>query len=234
LEDTSQRKKILTELAKVVFVYHTDPGEFRAALAELGYPMAAQQIENRPRVFNTQMGNFGEILASEYVQQILGFEIPVFRLRYNPNRDSSMKGDDILAFKFGDASGSGREILVGESKTYSIYRGVAVEEAYMQLYEVGRRPYPISLTFVAKILDTEGKGDKARSVRSFLNRFAGPKPKRRFVLFLITGNQPRDPFRYIQNRKRNLRNLTAINVHILRLQALVKQIFVTPVDPNDL
>ena len=102
------RETVFVPLAETIFAYHNDPEEFTANVAALGYPESAETLDKRPRTQSTRKGNFGEILASEYLRQCEDYRIPVYRLRYNPNPESSMKGDDVLAFRFGEPDGSGR------------------------------------------------------------------------------------------------------------------------------
>jgi hypothetical protein len=43
---------------------------------------------------STQKGNFGEIILAEYLKACSGLELLVHKLRFNPNVEQSMKGDD--------------------------------------------------------------------------------------------------------------------------------------------
>lgn len=47
---------------------------------------------------NTRKGNVAEVVLAEYLVANEGISVPIYRLRYNPNVDQSMKGDDALAF----------------------------------------------------------------------------------------------------------------------------------------
>lgn len=225
-EQAGVRDEILADLARLVFDYHNDPSYYRSDLEWLGFPGLAAELDRRPRTATTRMGNFGEIVASEYVRHALGYDIPILRLRYNPNPDQSMKGDDVLAFKFGEPDGTGREILVGESKVRQRFETDVVREAYDQISS-SRRPHPTSLTFVAYVLRREGQHDKAEAVLGFLNTFA-PYHKR-WLLFLATGNQPRDPFECVQQNETCIDGLIAVNVSFADLGPLVRTLFETEV-----
>ena len=65
------------------------------------------------RNFTTQKGNLGEILLAEYLRSSSGLELLVYKLRFNPNVEQSMKGDDILLF---DKSNIENKIIMGEAK----------------------------------------------------------------------------------------------------------------------
>ena len=225
------REIVLDPLAETIFIHHNDPEEFRANVVALGYPESAETLDKRPRAPNTRKGNFGEILASEYLRQYEGYQIPVYRLRYNPNPESSMKGDDVLAFRFGEPDGSGREILVVESKVRGQFAAETVREAYQQL-ENGQRPRPTSIPFIVTVLRNEGRDNEAEQVLQFLNKFATHQPARQHMIFLVTANRPRDPFRCIQEREKVIENLIAANVCILELDDFVNALFDYEVEIN--
>jgi hypothetical protein len=218
------RETVFNDLANTVFIHHNDPGEFRMELENLGYPESACALDARPSSLNTRVGNFGEVLAAEYLRQCEGYQIPVYRLRYNPNPDSSMKGDDVLAFRFGDSDGRGREILVVETKARSQFRNEIVRKAYEQI-EKSHGTRPKSILFVMRILHREGRDNEADCIRSFLNGFAAHQPTRKYMIFLVTGNEPRDPFGYIQDLDEVIDSLMAANVSISSLHGFVNALF---------
>jgi hypothetical protein len=91
-EIAGSRPQVESALTEAVFVHHNDPETFRQKLAHLGFPATAAALDRRPRSVKTRLGNFGEVLASEFLRQIRGYRIPVYRLRYNCNDESSPKG----------------------------------------------------------------------------------------------------------------------------------------------
>lgn len=223
-EVVNSRNLVFNPLAETVFIHHNDPEELRDNLFVLGYTETMEALDKRPRTTKTRKGNFGEILASEYLRQVEGYCIPIYRLRYNPNPESAMKGDDVLAFKFGDSDGKGREILIAEVKVRNTFATQVITEAYSQL-QYGHRPCPKSLPFVVYILRKENRHDEADQVLAFLHKFAPYQPTRRTLLFLVTGNNPRDPFGAVQAQPNVIGDLLAINVCIPQLNAFVKALF---------
>ncbi len=222
-ESEKLRSEIVEPLAITVFIHHNDPEKFRQEVANLGYSEAAESFDKRPHNHETRMGNFGEVLAAEYLRQLQGYTIPVYRLRYNPNPESAMKGNDLLAFKFGEANGRGRELVVGEVKVRDEFETRTVEEAYAQLSR--ERPRPKSIPFIVEVLRDQGKNEEADQVTKFLDKTSLYQPAKASLLFLVTGNQPRDPFKYIQNMPSVLDNLTAAHIYISELTALVVDTF---------
>ena len=224
VENKQAREIIFVHLAKVVFLHHNNPEEYRQNLETLGYPGASKEIDQRPSDPNTRKGNFGEILASEYLQQYEGYTVPVYRLQYNSNPNSSMKGDDVLAFKFGESDDQVNEVLVVEAKVRKQFTSDTVREAYEQ-FGAGPRPRPKSLVFIANALRKEGKHDKANQVLIFLRRPSPHRLSHRYMIFLVTENKPKDPFRYIQEQESPIENLAACNLSITNLDDFVKAIF---------
>jgi hypothetical protein len=167
----------------------------------------------RPTSAKTRRGHLAEILACEFTRERLGYEIPVHRLRYNPNPDQSMKGDDILGFRFATVQHQSHNVLVGEAKYRSRYSSEAVVEAYEALGR-GFRPYPASVEFVVTLLHMRGNRDKANQVRQVKNLLASMSHRvaRHHLLFLATKGTPQDPFGCIEEMDEVLENLIVINV----------------------
>ncbi len=70
-----------------------------------------------------------------------------------------------------------------------------------------------------------GRDDEADRVLLFLNKFAPHQPTRRNLIFLITGNQPREPFSCIQELGNAIENLTTANIYLLDLDDFVNALF---------
>ena len=223
-EREGMRKAVFEFLAQAVITYHNDPTEFSEIVARLGYEQAAQQFDKRPKVDKTRKGNFGEIIACEYLRQVENYELPVYRLRWNPNPDTSMRGQDAITFKFGGPDGTGREICITEAKVMSQYRGDTIQEAHTQLCSE-HRPRPSSLPFIYTCLRERGEMEKATAVLDFLDRSLPHPPARHNFLMVITGNRPRDPFRVVEDANEVVSNLTASNLPLNQLTEFINELF---------
>lgn len=232
-ERTDKRDYVFEPLARTVFIHHNDPEEYKEIVAELGYEQAAEEFDKRPRDDKTRKGNFGEILASEYLRQVEGYDLPVYRLRWNTNPDTSMRGEDVLAFKLGNPDGTGREICVTEAKVLSKYDKRAVESAHKQLRS-GHRPRPNSIPFVYSVLRLKGQREKAAAILAFQKRLAPHPPIRRNFLMLVTGNRPPNPFQVIEVEPEVVENLMAANLSLTDLTNLVNELFEAEVNLDDL
>lgn len=223
-EREGMRRVIFKSLAQTIIVYHNDPTEFSEIIARLGYEQAVQQFDKRPKVDKTRKGNFGEIIACEYLRQVEGYDLPVYRLRWNPNPDTSMRGEDAITFKFGNSDGTGREICITEAKVMAQYSGDTIQEAHKQLC-AEHRPRPNSLPFIYSCLRERGEVEKANTVLDFLDRSLPHSPVRRNFLMVITGNQPQDPFRVVEDADEVVSNLTASNLSLSQLTEFVNELF---------
>lgn len=115
-------------------------------LRALGYPIEDANIRRFPTSDKTRKGNLTEVFLAEYICSASGASLPVYRLRYNPNVEQSMKGDDVLAFDF---SSKRPRIIIGEAK----FRGTPSKKAIQDIASGLVRSYqaglPASLQFVA-------------------------------------------------------------------------------------
>lgn len=233
-ENEGARSAIERALSEAIFIHHNDPDTYRKKLAHLGYPLTADALDRRPKSAKTRLGNFGEVLASEFLRQVRGYRIPVYRLRYNSNDESSPKGDDVLAFEFSDKRRSVKDtVIVAEVKVRSKFQSDAVDEAHDALRK-GHRPRPKSFMFVVDVLFREGKDDDAKRLLDLSHKFGKQSLVRRSVLFLVTGNKPREPFDVLGQKKQLAPNLEALHLRVEQLGDLVTSTFEAAIDVHTL
>jgi hypothetical protein len=228
-ERAEERPHVQDMLTRMVHSYHTRSSSEINLLATLGYPLTSQVMigDQRPKSAKTRRGHLAEILACEFARERLGYEIPVHRLRYNPNPDQSMKGDDILGFRFATIQREPHSVLVGEAKYRSQYSSEVVVEAYEALCK-GFRPYPASVEFVATLLYMKGNRDKANLVRQVKNQLASMprRVNRHYLLFLATKGRPSNPFKRIEEMEEVLDNLVVVNVSFRKcIGNWIKQVY---------
>lgn len=141
----------------------------REAIKQLGLEAQQARLRRFPTNVSTQKGNLAEIVLAEYVVAAAGVLLPVYRLRYNPNVDQSMKGDDVLAF---DLDAKPTRILVGEAKFRGTSSAAAVKEIVAALVRSFKGGVPASLQFVADRLFEEGHAELADRVVDCWRQFA--------------------------------------------------------------
>jgi superfamily II DNA/RNA helicase len=124
-----------------------------------------QMTQGQAKVWN---GTIGEAIASSYILGCTGYQIPVFKLRFSPNRKMPMHGDDVLGLKF-NADGIPKALLVGEFKNYGSNPKQAVKDASTGLFKVQEGSITL-LDFIINVLRTAGRYNEAKLV----NRFNDP------------------------------------------------------------
>ena len=233
-ECADQRDVVADELRTVLESHHAHAPEWTQLVRAIGFPslarvlqrshivlpsrMAKSRIDNEDdeHELTTRRGNFCEVLAAEYAVTQMGFDVPIRRLRYNPNPDQSMKGDDVLGFRFPQIHGSAA-VLVGEAKYRSRHSpsevGKAVDEAYSSLRR-SHRSYPVSMDFVATILEAEQDHERALWVRQMRAQLqSGSLPvERHYLIVLGTLGKPADPFAWLDKQTDVMANLTCVNI----------------------
>jgi hypothetical protein len=143
--------------------------EHRKAMKRLGLDAEQARLGRFPSNASTRKGNLAEIVLAEYVVAANGVVLPVYRLRYNPNVDQSMKGDDVLAF---DLDVKPARIIVGEAKFRGTSSAAAVKEIVEGLLRSYKGGVPASLQFVADRLFEAGDDDLAGRVLDCATLFA--------------------------------------------------------------
>jgi len=125
----------------------------------------------------TQKGNLGEIILAEYLTETSGLEILVYKLRYNPNVEQSMKGDDLLLFEKQNIQ---NRVIMGEAK----FRATKSKKALDDIVEsLSSKNLPISLTFVSDRLDEMGDGSLADEIDDLITNLHAKKTPVTYVGF---------------------------------------------------
>jgi hypothetical protein len=158
----------------------------REAMKRLGLDAEQARIRRFPTNTSTQKGNLAEIVLAEYVVAASSVVLPVYRLRYNPNVDQSMKGDDVLAF---DLDSDPVRLVVGEAKFRGASSAAAVTEIVEGLLRSHKGGIPASLQFVADRLFEEGKPEIGKRILECALLFARNRLRLEYVGLLLSDTQ---------------------------------------------
>ena len=123
---------------------------------------------------------------AEYVVAASRLVLPVYRLRYNPNVDQSMKGDDVLAF---DLDSNPVRLVVGEAKFRGISSAAAVTEMVEGLLRSHKGGVPASLQFVADRLFDEGQANLGKRILECALLFVRGKLRLEYIGLLVSDTQ---------------------------------------------
>ncbi|MBM7855041.1 hypothetical protein JOC37_001424 [Desulfohalotomaculum tongense] len=221
------RSKIAKPLAEHIWEHYHDRKLLTKSLEELGYCTLAEVYrDKRPKKRDTRMGNFGEIVTSAYMEQQLGYQVPIYRLRYNPNPEQSMKGDDVIGFKFGVEEGEQRIICVAESKVRKHYDANILNEAYEGIKKSYGQAEPTSLNFIYERLIERGNYDLARKVHSFLNHFSMKKPySKEYLIFLVSEHRHITPTQNLHNQSNIIEGLSIYEFKLHDIHPFINDLF---------
>jgi len=152
-EKLDDAKKLI---AAAVPDYYTNPSRVAALLTKLGKDEAAAFVKGKlPTGKSLRSGELGEVLCNAYVLEISPFQRGIRRLRWRDHREMSMRGEDVLAFRF-DATGKLR-ILKAEVKSAKAMNSTIVNKARDSLSAYSELPSPHALSFVADRLHETGE-----------------------------------------------------------------------------
>jgi Cap4 SAVED domain len=187
------RAELLTEtisaLREMLISHHSSPEMLersriqREAISRLGFQTEQAKLNRFPRNDKTRKGNLAEVILAEYLVATERITLPVYRLRYNPNVNQSMKGDDVLLFDF---STTPARIVVGESKYRATSSPSAVQEIVTGLTRSHTGGIPVSLVFVSDRLFESGQSDLGEQVISCGKLFAENKLQIDYVGILVS------------------------------------------------
>lgn len=185
------REHALEELPGRVLNHYVSDDEVAEIVETLGYPEAAECIRTLlPEGAIGRSGDLGEILAAEFVEERLGYEVPVRKLRDKDHRDVAMRGEDVIGVAHEDDDRLA--LLKGEAKSAQALSRQTIEKARKRLDEDHGRPSAHSLIFVARKLIQSDDPDRKELGREILREAtsrAMPRRNLAHLLFTLTGNR---------------------------------------------
>jgi len=192
LSERGARVATVEMLREMIGRHHVSPealartAQHREAMERLGLGSQQAQLRRFPTNPATQKGNLAEIVLADYIVTASGLLLPIYRLRYNPNVDQSMKGDDVLAF---DLDARPVRIVVGEAKFRGTSSAAAVTEIVDALTRSHKAGIPVSLQFVADRLFEVGDAALAARVLDCARLFALGRLRIDYVGLLLSDAQ---------------------------------------------
>jgi len=146
--------------------YHVHPGRLERLIdkyKELDLNEYADYIGKKgflPTADKTKKGNAGEILLSEYMKATKGDTlVDTFKIRYNPNVEQAIKGDDTLLFDVIDDKTI--QVYLGESK----FRATADKAVVMDIISsLSEDKVPLSFGFIVSQLYDKGQDELAARI----------------------------------------------------------------------
>jgi len=188
-ERAGGREAIEDDFPDCIRSHYDDMERIAEEIRELGYPHAAAILAERmPRSARARSGELGEILATELVEEQLGYTVPVRRLRYKDGREMALRGDDFIGVQVD--SDNRLHLLKGESKSRAVLTRATITEARTALSKDGGRPTATSLLFIAdRLMDhSDERRTMGRKLRNEVAARAVPAGRVGHMLFTVSGN----------------------------------------------
>jgi hypothetical protein len=224
LVDINQKDLFLEYMVPVLKEHHINPRNLEKQISiikTLNNPNIPLSVSQYPKKLKTQKCNFAEIFLAEYLESTTDTQLPVYRLRYNPNVEQSMKGDDVLLF---DLDSNPARIIVGEAKFRNTPTKQAVADIINTLIRSNIEGLPISLSFIYGTLFEKGNDELAEKILNLETLFITGKINIDYVGLLMSNTNAR---KYVNKYTTNeLHNLLMISLNMINPELIVDQAFI--------
>jgi hypothetical protein len=225
-EKSGGRTKVDRQLIKTLRSHYDSLDRIADDVSALGYGRAAAILKERlPRTKTARSGELAEILATEFTEAKLDFNVPVRRLRYKDGREMSLRGDDFIGV--GYDRDDGLWLLKGEAKSRKTLGKSTIAEARQALNRENGRCTPSSLLFVADRL-LEGDGEEAelgRTIRKEVGTRTLPPKRIDHVIFTLSGNDAMPVLKEDLKAATTDRNQTSVNFRIEDHQEFIASVY---------
>lgn len=188
---------------------------------ELGFEKYAEQNRKLPNADRVKKGNATEILLTEYIQSTLNRElIKVFKLKYNPNVDQAIKGDDTLMIDLFEKEGKDDlKIFLGESKFRKTPNKTVIDDISSSL---SKDKMPLSYSFLVEEIAKTNE-ELASKLDDFIVQDIKDKGQLIYTGLLLSNE---DSSRFVENHLNNdNENLIFISIGIKDPEELINRAF---------
>lgn len=234
-EKDGGRDAIRNQLGETVRSHYDQLDRIADDVARLGYDGAAEILRALlPQSKRARSGDLGEILASELVEEEMGFRVPVRRMRFKDGREVAMRGDDFIGV--GYDNDDKLWLLKGESKSRINLSATTIAEAREALSRHGGRCTPDSLLFVAnRLLESKDDDDVelGRTIRDEVGLTALRPNRIDHMFFTMSGNSPTAALKKDLDETDEGRNHHVVNLRIKDHQAFIAEIYVEAMNLGD-
>lgn len=157
-------------LGKKLFLHHHSAyrvKKLKQNYKKLGFASYAKQHRKLPTADKTKKGNATEIILTEYVESCLRKQlVKVFKLKYNPNVDQAIKGDDTLMVDILRGKRNDKiKVYLGEAK----FRKTPTKSIVKTITEsLDKSKNPLSYSF---LVDELGRDPSTEPIADLLDKF---------------------------------------------------------------
>lgn len=227
IEKAGGREAIRDTLAETMRSHYDRLDRIGDDVARLGYVKAANILRAvLPRQNRARSGELGEILATELVEEEIGFRVPVRRLRYKDGREMALRGDDFIGVGYdGDDK---LWLLKGEAKSNKVLGKITITGARQVLSRDDGRCTPESLLFVAnRLLESADENDVqlGRTIRDEVGCNTLRPGRIDHMLFTMSGNAPPAALKEDLDAASTNRNHYTVNLRIRDHQEFIAEMY---------
>lgn len=167
---TTTNNDLVEWLGRKLFDHHHSDyriEKLKENYTKLGFDKYAKEHRKLPKADKTKKGNATEIILTEYVESCFEKKlIKVFKLKYNPNVDQAIKGDDTLMVDIIKENGKEKvKLYLGEAKFRKVPNKTVVNTIAKSLSKDKR---PLSYSF---LIDEIGRDGKNKALADLLDTF---------------------------------------------------------------
>lgn len=194
-EKDGARENVMPAIIRAVADHFRSVERIEASIERLGFSETLNTFRNViPDDRKTRSGDLGEVLCTEYVVQKTSYRVPVKKLRWKDDRDRTMRGNDVLAFRTHNRV---NQVLKAESKSKASLSNSKVKEAEDGLLQHEGRPNPSSLAYLQNRLEEAGRIEEADFIAA-LQQDDFSVQNIHHLIFTFSGNAP---LSYLESRK---------------------------------
>jgi len=212
-------------VATIVPEHYETPEQVVRILALFGKPAAANYLRGKlPEEKKIRSGDFGEIMATEFINECTSFNAPIKRLRWKDHRNMALRGDDVIGITVPD-DGSSIEFLKSEVKSRLSLVPKAVRDAREALNNDGGLPSPHALSFVSDRLRDIGQPELADAILRAQLIDGISEQQVQHLLFTISGNTPDACLKADLENYAGAIEQNSVGVHITKHQEFIATVF---------
>lgn len=177
-------------VAAIVPSHYASPERIAKILERLGKQKAAAYLrEKLPQKPKIRSGDLGEILATQYIDELTAYKALVKRLRWKDHREMSMRGDDVIGIALPDGDAP-IKFLKSEVKSRKSMSTNVAQQARQALNDGGGLPSPHALAFVSDRLHETGQNELSDLIALAQLRDGISEKQVEHLFFTFCGNAP--------------------------------------------
>lgn len=191
--DPGSKDQYVEYISKAVREAYVDSNYLSTVMEREGFDGVAKLFRERfdNKDFGVRTGDFGEIVGHTILMDVLGYSIPIYKIRYKTNWSKAAFGIDIIAFRLDENDPCKDTVVFGEAKA-STQKDYGVEKVFdeiKQLVEDGQpeaqQKMRNAVRFVSERLFELKQYDLENRIYRFLDSYTKPHYIEAFYPFLV-------------------------------------------------